>query len=189
MRLMIIGRLEGHISEAGKIAIHRGAKVIHCEDTAQAIGALLNGKGADLVMIDVKQNIREFIDRLEEERIHMPVIACGVNTDARSAVKAIQDGAKEYVPLPPDAELIAGEIERDSSRILELLQGGSDRAGRGGARLDIDHDRLKGRRGALDAAHMGHRRARQRDTENGVFAIRDVIHTHDIRLAARRLPS
>ena len=57
MRLMIIGGLEGYISQAGKIAIQRGAKVTHCEDTDQAIGALLNGKGADLVMIDVKQKI------------------------------------------------------------------------------------------------------------------------------------
>lgn len=111
MRLMIIGRLDGHISEAGKIALQRGAKVIHCEDTDQAMGALLNGKSADLVMIDVKQKIGDFIERLKNERIHMPVIACGIGTDAQSAVKAIQQGAKEYVPLPPDAELIAAVLE------------------------------------------------------------------------------
>ncbi|MCC6598384.1 MAG: sigma-54-dependent Fis family transcriptional regulator [Alphaproteobacteria bacterium] len=110
MRLMIIGQLEGYISQAGKIALQKGAKVIHCEDTEQAIGALLNGRGADLAMIDVKQKIREFIDRLASERIHMPVIACGIDTDARAAVKAIQQGAKEYVPLPPDAELIAAVL-------------------------------------------------------------------------------
>ncbi|MFN3700200.1 MAG: sigma-54-dependent transcriptional regulator [Alphaproteobacteria bacterium] len=121
MRLMIIGRLEGHISEAGKIAIHRGAKVIHCEDTVQAIGALLNGKGADLVMIDVKQNIKDFIERLEVERIHMPVVACGVNTDARAAVKAIQDGAKEYVPLPPDAELIAAVLQAVTEESKDMI--------------------------------------------------------------------
>ncbi len=103
---MIIGRLEGYISQAGKIALHKGAKVVHCEDTDQAIGALLNGKGADLVMIDVKQKIGEFVERLKLERIHIPVIACGINNDARAAVKAIQQGAKEYIPLPPDAELI-----------------------------------------------------------------------------------
>ncbi len=111
MRLMIVGRLNGHISQAGKIALGRGAKVIHCEDVDQAIGALLNGKGADLAMVDVKQNIGGFVERLKTERIHIPVIACGVSTDARSAVKAIQLGAKEYVPLPPDAELIAAVIE------------------------------------------------------------------------------
>jgi len=111
MRLMIIGRLDGHISEAGKIALQRGAKVIHCEDTEEAFGALLNGKSADLAMIDVKQKIGDFIERLKTERIHMPVIACGIGTDAQSAVKAIQQGAKEYVPLPPDAELIAAVLE------------------------------------------------------------------------------
>lgn len=111
MRLMIIGHLDGHISKAGKIAIHKGAKVLHCEDTVQAIGALLNGKGADLVMIDVKQKIGDFVERLENERIALPVIACGVDNDARAAVKAIQAGAKEYVPLPPDAELIAAILE------------------------------------------------------------------------------
>ncbi|MEZ5815090.1 MAG: sigma-54 dependent transcriptional regulator [Alphaproteobacteria bacterium] len=110
MRLMIIGQLEGYISQAGKIALQKGAKVIHCEDTEQAIGALLNGKGADLAMVDVKQKIREFIDRLEAERVHMPVIACGIGTDARAAVRAIEQGAKEYVPLPPDAELIAAVL-------------------------------------------------------------------------------
>ena len=104
MRLMIIGHLEGYISAAGKIALQRGAKVIHCEDTEQALGALRNGKGADLVMIDVKQKIGEFIEALKLERIHVPVVACGIGTDARAAVKAIQEGAKEYVPLPPDAD-------------------------------------------------------------------------------------
>ena len=107
MRLMIVGHLEGHISAAGKIALQRGAKVIHCEDTEQALGALRNGKGADVAMVDIKQKIGAFVEALEAERIHIPVIACGLGTDARSAVKAIQDGAKEYVPLPPDAELIA----------------------------------------------------------------------------------
>ncbi len=111
MRLMIIGHLEGYISAAGKIALQRGAKVIHCEDTEQALGALRNGKGADLVMIDIKQKIGAFIETLKLERIHVPVIACGIGTDARAAVKAIQEGAKEYVPLPPDADLIAAIFE------------------------------------------------------------------------------
>lgn len=111
MRLMIVGQLEGHISQAGKIALQRGAKVTHCEDIDQAIGALLNGKGADVVMIDVKQKISDFVSRVDEERIHVPVVACGIGTDARAAVKAIQQGAKEYIPLPPDAELIAAVLQ------------------------------------------------------------------------------
>jgi DNA-binding NtrC family response regulator len=107
---MIIGQLEGYISAAGKIALQRGAKVAHCDDTEQALGALRNGKGADLIMIDVKQRVGPFVETLKAERIAVPVVACGIGTDARAAVKAIQDGAKEYVPLPPDAELIAAVL-------------------------------------------------------------------------------
>lgn len=121
MRLMIVGQLEGYISAAGKIALQKGAKVIHCEDIDEALGALRNGKGADVVMCDVKQKIGSLIAQLEAERICVPVVACGIGTDSRAAVKAIQDGAKEYVPLPPDAELIAAILravtEEDSTMI------------------------------------------------------------------------
>ena len=111
MRLMIVGHLEGYISIAGKIALQRGAKVLHCEDIEEALGALRTGKGADVVMVDVKQNIAKFIQNLEAERFSTPVVACGIGTDTPSAVKAIQAGAKEYVPLPPDADLIAAILE------------------------------------------------------------------------------
>ena len=121
MRLLIVGGLDGYMSEAAKIALQRGAKVTHCEDTTEAIGALLNGKGADLAMVDVKQKIRDFIDKLEEERIHMPVVACGIGTDARSAVKAIQEGAKEYIPLPPDPDLIAAVLEAVTEEASSMI--------------------------------------------------------------------
>jgi len=49
--------------------------------------------------------------RLEAERIAVPIVACGINNDARAAVAAIHAGAKEYIPLPPDAELIAAVLE------------------------------------------------------------------------------
>ncbi len=111
MRLMIIGSLEGHISEAGKIALRKGVQVSHVENIAQAMNALRNGKGADLIMIDVKLDVAELITSLETERMSIPVVACGIGTDATAAVQAIKAGAKEYVPLPPNAELIAAVLE------------------------------------------------------------------------------
>ena len=123
MRLMIVGHLEGYISVAGKIALQKGAKVIHCEDTEEALGALLNGKGADVVMCDVKQKIGPFVAALEENRISVPVVACGIGSDARTAVKAIQDGAKEYIPLPPDAELIAAVLEAVTEEPSSMIAG------------------------------------------------------------------
>lgn len=111
MRLMIVGPMEGHISEAGKIALRRGVKVTHAENIQQALSALRSGRGSDLIMIDVKLNIAELIENLNAERIAVPVVACGIGTDAATAVAAIKAGAKEYVPLPPNAELIAAVLE------------------------------------------------------------------------------
>lgn len=123
MRLMIIGSLNGQISTAGKIALSRGAKVVHCEDAEQALGALRSGKGADVIMIDVKQDIRAFIASLETERIIAPVVACGIDNDAAAAVKAIKAGAKEYVPLPPDAELIAAVLQAVTEDSTTMIAG------------------------------------------------------------------
>jgi DNA-binding NtrC family response regulator len=110
MRLLIVGSLNGHISAAGKIALSRGAKVAHVDDVDQAMTALRNGQGADLVMFDVDLDIGRMIDSLKQERINLPVVACGIGTSTETAVRAIKAGAKEYVPLPPDAELIAAVL-------------------------------------------------------------------------------
>lgn len=123
MRLMIIGKLESKISEAGKIALKRGAKIVHCEDVEQALGALRVGKGADVIMIDVKQDIKTLVASLDAERIHIPVVACGIGTDTASAVNAIKAGAKEYVPLPPDEKLIAAVFEAVAQDDDDMIAG------------------------------------------------------------------
>ena len=53
MRLLIVGSLDGQMGAASKIALGRGAKVVHVGDCEGALAALRAGKGADLVMIDV----------------------------------------------------------------------------------------------------------------------------------------
>jgi len=111
MRLLIVGSLDGHITTAGKIAMARGAKVAHVADIESAISALRNGQGADLLMVDVKLDILALIVGLKAERIIVPVVACGIGNDASAAVRAIKAGAKEYLPLPPNADLIAAVLE------------------------------------------------------------------------------
>lgn len=110
MRLLIIGTLNGQLTVATKMAMDKGAKVIHADDIVKALHIVRSGKGADLAMVDVNLNIEQLIKSLEAEHIHIPVVACGVQNDAAAAVKAIKAGAKEYIPLPPDAELIAAII-------------------------------------------------------------------------------
>jgi two-component system, response regulator FlrC len=107
MKLLICGTLRGQLSTATKIAMDRGASVVHVTDVEGAVRHLRAGRGGDLVMAEVTLDIRDLVARLEAERIHVPVVACGVETDARAAVAAIHAGAKEYIPLPPDPEMIA----------------------------------------------------------------------------------
>lgn len=121
MRLMLVGPLSGYMSEAGKIALRRGVAVTHCESIEQALSALRAGRGADLVMCDVKFDIAQLISGMQAERMAAPVIACGLDNDAAAAVAAIKAGAKEYIPLPPNAELIAAVLEAvadDNSQMI-----------------------------------------------------------------------
>ena len=121
MRLLIVGTLGGQVTAAAKIALSRGAKVSQVDDIASALAALRGGQGADLVMIDVGLDIAQLIVALKTERIHVPVVACGIGSDASAAVRAIKAGAKEYLPLPPNAELIAAvlaAVTEESSSIL-----------------------------------------------------------------------
>ena len=110
MRLTIVGQLKGQLTAATRIAMDRGAAVTHAETVDQAMRTLRAGRSADLIMVDVALDVRELIAGLEAERFHVPVVACGVDNDARAAVAAIQSGAKEYIPLPPDPELIAAVL-------------------------------------------------------------------------------
>jgi len=121
MRLLIVGNLNGQLSTASKMAMDRGAKVGHADNLDQAMKALRAGRGADLLMVDVGLDIARLIEHLENEHIHVPIVACGVEHDARAAVSAIQAGAKEYIPLPPDAELIAAVLEAVANDSHDLV--------------------------------------------------------------------
>ncbi|KMO13074.1 sigma-54-dependent transcriptional regulator [Methylobacterium platani] len=110
MRLLIIGRLNGELVTASRIAMSRGAAVTQADGIEQGLN-VLRIKGADLIMVDVSLPIRTLVAALADERIRTPVVACGTGTDAKAAVAAIQAGAKEYIPLPPDPELIAAVLE------------------------------------------------------------------------------
>ena len=121
MRLLIVGTLAGQLTTATKLAMDRGATVTHAADIAQALAVLRAGCGADLLMVDVAVAIRELVGALEAEHIHVPIVACGTATDARAAVAAIHAGAKEYIPLPPEAELIAAVLAAVADDTRDLI--------------------------------------------------------------------
>jgi DNA-binding NtrC family response regulator len=121
MRLLIVGTLHGQLTLATKLAMDRGAAVTHAESVEQVLKVLRAGHGADLLMVDVAIDIRSLVESLEAERIHVPIVACGTGTDARAAVAAIHAGAKEYIPLPPDPELIAAVLAAVADDARELV--------------------------------------------------------------------
>jgi len=110
MRLLVVGRLSGQLSNAVKLAMAAGAKVAHVETCEAATYALRAGQGADLLMVDYELDIAALIAANEAERIRVPVVACGVGADPRRAADAIRAGAKEFIPLPPEADLIAAVL-------------------------------------------------------------------------------
>jgi len=110
MRLLVVGQLNGQLATAVKMAMSAGAKVSHVETIAAATHALRAGQGADLLLVDYELDIAALIAANEAERIMAPVVACGVAADPKKAADAIRAGAKEFIPLPPEAELIAAVL-------------------------------------------------------------------------------
>jgi DNA-binding NtrC family response regulator len=110
MRLLIVGALGGQISAATKIALELGAKVTHVDTIEQATATLRAGRGADLLMVDARLDIATLIAANNAEHIVVPVVAAGVGIDPTLAAKSIRAGAREYISLPPEPELIAAVL-------------------------------------------------------------------------------
>ncbi|MBR1606001.1 MAG: sigma-54-dependent Fis family transcriptional regulator [Alphaproteobacteria bacterium] len=123
MELLIVGTLDGQIGAASKIAAQQGGQVILADTVERGLDILRNGKSVELVMIDVKLDVYKFISSLEQERMNVLVVACGVANDSSLAVRAIKAGAKEYIPLPPDPELIGAVLAAATRENHALIYG------------------------------------------------------------------
>jgi len=111
MRVMIVGSLAGALGQAARIAMSKGAKLEHTDAPEAALAQLRNDPSIALVFCDLIHDIASFIGSLSAERIAVPVIACGVDAKADAAVASIRAGARDFLPLPPDPELIAAMLE------------------------------------------------------------------------------
>lgn len=120
MRLLIVGSMRGPLSAATRMAMDRGASVTNAESILQAI-SFMRVQGADLVMIDVSLPVQQLVDGLVADRNRTPVVACGIGTDATAAANAIRAGAREFIPLPPDPEMIAAILAAVTNSQEELI--------------------------------------------------------------------
>ena len=123
MELLIVGTLNGQIGAASKIAMDKGGMVTLADSVNKALDIMRSGKTIDLVMIDVTLDVYKLISSLQSERINVAVVACGVANDTSLAVKAIKAGAKEYIPLPPDPDLIGAVLAAATRENHALIYG------------------------------------------------------------------
>lgn len=121
MRVLVIGKIQSEVSEACKIAMDNGAKISNAENVDEGFKKILAGDGGELVLVDVEDDVAKLIRLLKQERIVLPVVAYGINADSVKATKAIKAGADEYLPLPPEEELIVAILEsitEESNKVI-----------------------------------------------------------------------
>lgn len=121
MRLLIVGDLNSEIKKAIEVARTRHAKVVMVTTIEEALNFVREGKGADLILIDAKFDIKSLIDAMKDEHISTPVVAYGIDCSAKTAVTAIKAGAKEFLHLPPDELLIAGIFSAISNNARSII--------------------------------------------------------------------
>ncbi len=107
MRVLVLGSLGGPLGEAARLAITAGARIEQADEVASALARLRGHVAFDLVLCDIAHDLASLVRTLARERIAVPVVACGVDATPDAAARAIEDGAREFLPLPPDADLIA----------------------------------------------------------------------------------
>lgn len=121
MRLLIVGQINTDIKKAIEIAQAKNVKVMMVESIDDALNFLREGKGADLVLIDIKFDISLFIKSIKQEHIATPVIAYGIQCSPKEAIDAIKAGAKEFLPLPPDEQLIVAIFAAISNTTKSII--------------------------------------------------------------------
>ena len=121
MRVLIIGSLAGELGNAAAIAIARGVRLDQADDVDTAVIRLRGDASVNLVLCEITQDIARLVQSLSYERIVVPVIACGPETDPDAALRAVRDGAQDFLPLPPDPELIAAILEAASGETHAVI--------------------------------------------------------------------
>ncbi len=111
MRMMIIGAFTGELAQAARLAMARGVRIEQADSRDAALATLRRDPRFDMVLCDLAHDVGALVRALAAERIAVPVVACAVHPDPDAAVAAIRAGAREFLPLPPDPDLIAAILD------------------------------------------------------------------------------
>ena len=114
MRVLVLGSLATELGAAARIVRARGGAVVQADTGEAAVAALRRDGTIGLVFADLSRDVAGLIAALRAERIGVPVVACAVAARADEAVAAVRAGAREFLPLPPDPDLIAALLAEAS---------------------------------------------------------------------------
>lgn len=109
VRLILLGPAGTELRLAGAMARDDGAHVLFADSNTVALELARAGR-ADLILADVNGDVPGLLAALRAERLRLPVLGCGIDADAGRAVAAVRAGALDYLPLPPERELIAAVL-------------------------------------------------------------------------------
>ena len=114
MRVLILGSLGGELGRAARMAREAGARLEQADTAAAALARLRADARVDLMLVELPHDVAALVEALAAERIVVPVVACGMDCAPEEAAGAIRAGAREFMPLPPDPELIAAILRQAS---------------------------------------------------------------------------
>ena len=109
-RLLLIGPLAGDLSQAALLAQRAGAAVVQADTIGAALATLRADARIGLILCDINLDIAQLGRALAAERITLPIIATAIDISPGQAQMAIRAGARDVLPLPPDAELLAAML-------------------------------------------------------------------------------
>ena len=109
-KLLLIGALEGDFLTAVRLARGAGAEVSQVDTILMALPVLRQNAGISVILCDIGADIAALIRLMAAERIITPVVATGRDPSAEQATAAIRAGARDVLPLPPDADLLAAML-------------------------------------------------------------------------------
>jgi len=110
VKLLLIGALAGDFLAAVRMAKNAGAEVCQVDTVALALPVLRQDAGVGVILCDIGADIAALVRLMAAERITTPVIATGRDPSAEQAACAIRAGARDVLPLPPDADLLAAML-------------------------------------------------------------------------------
>jgi two-component system, response regulator FlrC len=109
-RLLLIGPLGGDLMAAARLATRAGAQVKQVETASAAMPVLRQDAGIDFLLCLINADIAWLVATLASERINVPVVAAAHDPSPAQAEAAMRAGARDVLPLPPDADLLAAML-------------------------------------------------------------------------------